>query len=254
MKLFVIVLCLLSERFLIHAISYQRFSWFDKYYSYIKNLCDTKQYVTQSPYFLLVVVGPLALVVLALYLILHPVLFGLLGLLANIAIFYYCIGPQNPFYPITETDADAGFSDPSGLFLAKVNRQLFCTIFWYALAGPVAVLVYRLITLSESMSETKQTATQLSNILEWIPARLTVLLYLLVGNFQSGLKHLMPFLLAKPELNNHMLYECGLFSIRNTEEEPVSMPIAETLVEHATIVLLVLIALVTLAGRFSHFA
>lgn len=254
MKLFVIVLCLLSERFLIHSISYQRFSWFDKYFSYIKNLCERQQYFTKSPYLLLVVVGPLALVVLSLYLILHHVLFGLVGLLANIAIFYYCIGPQNPFYPITETDVDDGFSDPSGLFLAKVNRQLFSVIFWYVLAGPVGALVYRLITLSQSMSETKQAATQLTNILEWVPARLTALLYLLVGNFQSGLKHVTPFLLAKPELNNQMLYECGLFSIRNTEEEQVPMPIAETLVEHATIVLLVLIALVTLAGRFSNFA
>jgi len=38
MKLLVIVLGLLSERFLIHSLSYQRFHWFKNYYSWINHL------------------------------------------------------------------------------------------------------------------------------------------------------------------------------------------------------------------------
>ncbi|MFI4963459.1 MAG: hypothetical protein ACHP6H_06350, partial [Legionellales bacterium] len=92
----------------------------------------------------------------------------------------------------------------------------------------------------------KNEATQLTNILEWIPARLTVLLYLLVGNFQQGFTCFRQYIASSPDSNTRMLSECGLKAVRSNESEEVPMPIAENLVEHAVIVLLVVIAFCTL--------
>jgi AmpE protein len=69
-----------------------------------------------------------------------------------------------------------------------------------------------------------------------------------VGNFQSGFKRFIQFILAKPAVNHQMLSECGLLAACHNESDDVPMPIAEKLVEHAIIVLLVFISLFTLAA------
>lgn len=249
MKLLVIVLCLLSERFLIHSVSYQRFSWFENYYLSIKKILDKNNTTAiNSALMLAIIVGPITLLVGLIYGLLHSVLFGFIGLIFNIMIFFYCIGPKNPFYPSAQEATESGNAHV-GTYLAQVNNQLFSVIFWYILAGPIAVLIYRLISLSQTINQTAEIAQKITNILEWLPARLTALLYLLVGNFQSGLRPFMSFILAKPEFNNQMLAECGLRAARSNDvEEEVPMPIAESLMEHAIIVLLVSIALFTLVA------
>lgn len=248
MKLFVIVLCLLSERFLIHSISYQRFSWFTQYYLSIKTLIDKYHFSEKPALMLALIVLPLTLVVGLVYWLTSSILFGLLALIANIVIFFYCLGPHNPFYPAIENNLDSTDEEQVGLYLARVNDQLFSVIFWYIIGGPIAALALRLISLSQNIEQVALLAKGSTEILEWIPARLTVLLYLLVGNFQAGFKRLTQFLLAKPALNNQMLSECGLLAVRVSDSEPIPMPVAESLVEHAVTVLLVLIALFTLVA------
>jgi AmpE protein len=247
MKLLVILLCLLSEYFLIHSVSYQRFSWFEHYYLSIKGIIE-KNNISINPSIMLVfIVLPITLVVGILYFLLHSLLFGLIGLIINIVIFFYCLGPQNPFYPVTEVNTETSNELYVSSYLAKVNNELFAVIFWYIVGGPIAALVFRLISLSQNINQVEHLATDLTQALEWIPARITVLLYLLVGNFQAGFKRFTHFILMKPNLNNQMLSECGLSALRNNDEE-IPMSIAEHLVEHAVIVLVVLLALFTLAA------
>ena len=89
---------------------------------------------------------------------------------------------------------------------------------------------------------------ELSDLFEWIPARCTVLFFLMVGNFQSGFKLFLKYSLAKPDLNKQMLRECGLLVVRKNESEELSMLLAEQLVEYAIMVLMVFIALFTLTS------
>lgn len=246
MKLLVIVLCLLSERFLIHSVSYRRFQWFEHYCLSIKGVVD--RYKLDNGIVLLVsLLLPIMLVAGLIYILLNSILFGLFSLIFNIVVFYYCLGPKNPFYPSTATNEDAS-EQVAGTYFAEVNNQLFSIVFWYVIGGPLAALLFRLISLSRTIDSVAFLATDLIEVLEWIPARITVLLYLLVGNFQLGFRRFTVFLLAKPSSNEQMLSECGLLAARSNEFDEALMPNAETLVEHATIVLLVLIALFTLAA------
>ena len=248
MKLLVIVLCLLSERFLIHSISYKRFSWFNHYFLSIIKILDAKKIVVNPSITLALIVIPIVLLVFIIYMLVHTLLFGFVGLIANLGLFFYCIGPQNPFYPSTKYDDDLSTKDSVRNYFSQINSQLFSVIFWYVLGGPIIVLVYRLVSLSQNMSQTKLIANQITDILEWLPARMTVLLYLLVGNFQSGFKLFTRLFLNNPSLNNQMLSECGVEAVCNNDTKEVPMVVAENLIEHAVIVLLVLIALFTLTA------
>lgn len=74
------------------------------------------------------------------------------------------------------------------------------------------------------------------------------MLFLLVGNFQRGFHLFAQYVLTYPDSNDKILRGCGLQAVRINDTEEVPMAAAENLVEHATIVLLVFIALFTLVA------
>lgn len=245
MKLMVIVLCLLSERFLIHTISYQRFAWFGDYSQFINKHIENNHFFNNQWVKLAAIILPIILIVSIIYFLFGTILFGFAGLILSIIIFYYCLGPQNPFYPLSSINNDS-HNQSVGNYFAQVNSQLFALIFWYIIGGPITAVAYRLITLCQNIDSVNKEAVQATEILEWIPARITALLYLLVGNFQRGFSIFINYFIVKPDANSKLLSECGIQAVQVTDSDEVPIPVAETLVEHATIVLLVFIALFTL--------
>jgi len=242
MDLLVIVLCLLSERFMMHKSTHNRFHWFMSYGNQILSRLPT---LTPSILLALIVL-PLLLVVGA---ILHTVghlFFDIIGLLFNISIFYYCIGPVNPFYPVHAKSADQMVDDDIGNYLVQANGELFAILFWYLALGPVGILAYRLVSLSQDLTTIGRQASDLLALFDWIPARMTALLYLLVGNFQSGYKYYSKLFFSLPDKNNTLLSVCGLAALDNREQKTIRH--AENLVEHATIVFLVLLAFCTIVA------
>ncbi len=248
MKLLVVVLCLLSERFLIHTLSYHRFYWFGDYSLFIKSIID-KSSLFKNPWMTLAaIILPIIMVTSVIYFLLCSILFGFLCLILSIILFLYCLGPQNAFYPVSESSSALSNNTLVGNYFAQVNRQLFSVIFWYILGGPIAVLTYRLVTLCRDISSVSKQADEVTNLAEWIPARLSALLFLLVGNFQRGFILFTRLFFSKPELNSQLLSNCGLQAVRTNESDEIPLPVAESLVEHVTIFFMVLIALFTLVA------
>lgn len=248
MKLLVILLCLLSERFLIHAVFSQRFNWFGEYAStltsYVKNYDFFKNPWLMMGALIFPILAPIAIV----YGLFSDVLFGFSGLVISIIIFLYCLGPQNAFYPISNSNiAETNKTQVENYFFL-VNRQLFSVIFWYIIMGPIVTLAYRLITLCRTIDAISPQANKLTDLLEWIPARITVLFFLLVGNFQRGFVLFTKLLLSGPDSNSQILGGCGLQAAKTQESDEVSLVVAENLVEQAVIVFMVLIALCTLVA------
>ncbi|MDX1837146.1 hypothetical protein DIZ81_07170 [Legionella taurinensis] len=248
MKLLVIVLCLFSERYLIHAASLNRFTWFTRYFNAINQRLPEGSALA-NPYLrlLAVILPPVLITSLVLFLFCH-ILFGFIYLLLNIVIFYYCLGPNNPFYPVASDKSDEEDDSVARDYFAAVNGQLFAVIFWYILLGPLAVLVYRLLSLSQVQAQTATAAATITRYLDWITARVTVLLYLLVGNFQRGFSFFTQYFLSQPDNNELLLGQGGVLAARTSENDAVTLPQAQTLVEHALIVYLVFLAFFTLVA------
>ncbi len=243
MELLVIVLCLLCERFLVHKSAHNRFHWFMSYANGIVSKLPTSLPAwVKLALFLL----PLLLVVGIVLHVVDHLLFGMVGLLINIAVFYYCIGPVNPFYPIHAKPVDQLGDEDIGHYLVQANSELFAVLFWYLVSGPVGILAYRLVSLSRGLLAVSQTASDVLDVFDWLPARMTALFYLLVGNFQVGYKHFSTLIFTAPEKNKHLLSTSGLAALDNSEQK--TMLQAENLVEHATIVFLVLLAICTIVA------
>ena len=250
MALFVIVLCLLSERYLVHQSALYRFYWFYKLQNRLLSAIPNK---SSSFIHWLKLFYPIFIIAIITWLVLYIFghwLFGLFGLAFNIIIFYQCIGPQNPFYPNTDTSSTDSQVEHVGDYLADVNRQLFTPIFWYVLLGPIGVLVYRLITLSISSDQTRSQALLLSQVLEWIPARIISFLYAAAGDFQKSFNSLKSFFVSDVGQNHKLLKTCGLNSLGYDFKDDSLLPQAEGLVERTTILYMVIIALFCIATWF----
>jgi AmpE protein len=248
MKLFVIVLCLLSERYLVHSISHSRFYWFPSYFAAIsqKLLKSEFSLFNQLSVLALVVFIPLIIFGLFCY-FLGWIFFGFIGFLLHLIVFYYCLGPQNPFYPVFEQGEQDNETVIRNYF-AKVNGELFAVIFWYIVFGPLGSLFYRLVSLCREQLLTADLARNITDVLDWIPTRITVLLYLLAGNFQRGIHFFGKMFFATPYKNYTLLGEAGLLAAKDREEEVLSIPNAERLVEQALIIYLVFLAFFTLVS------
>jgi len=159
---------------------------------------------------LLALLIPLGVVSVALTL-LGGWLFGFAGVLLQMLILAYALGRVNLFdqlqaylhkwrsgdmqsaYHQAQNDfnLDADFEADNDTNLhSKVCQglvyqwfeQVFVIVFWYLLAGPLAALFMRLLSLYEKRKPAK-TALQLLHVLEWLPARLLALTFAVAGNF-----------------------------------------------------------------------
>lgn len=248
MKLFVIVLCLLSERFLIHSLSFKRLDGMKVYMGWFEGLIKSQPVLNQTYItlllFILLPVIPLALIIFYF----GGWLAGLVGLVIQLAVVYYCLGPENVFYP-----QRTGTDSPSKYFEA-LNGQVIAVIFWYYLAGPIGAVIYRLISFVASGYSAEKSvvdaAKQIQSLLDWIPARITAILYLLVGNFQSGRLIVKANFFSGLGSNGVLLKQAGL-SAAAVKDDETGITAVEKMIEHSIVIYLFIIALLTLIAWFN---
>lgn len=162
----------------------------------------------------LVILGAVLLPVLllgAVLLALEPLAYGWLSLPLHLLVVLYSLGRGStkrelgPFRDawrrgdheaavlVAERDLGLVESDPRSL-LQSVQAQLlwrghsgfFAVIFWYLLLGPMAALAYRLLALCVEHSQlagVRERAAQLQHAFDWLPVRVLLLSFGLVGNF-----------------------------------------------------------------------
>lgn len=251
MKLLIIVLSLLSERYLMHRIAQQRFSWFPAYTAKLRHMLPAQENANsniRAVLLLLLYILPILFIVWFITGLIGGFLFGFVGFLIALFVFYYCLGKENVFYPITDPNTAPDEQSQAGQYLLRANGNLFAVIFWFLIAGVPGALLYRLLVLSKQEPTCAFLADKIVGLLDWVTVRVTLMFYLLVGNFQRGFDFFASRIIAGPEHNDELLREGGLLAARSVENESVTLPNAQRLVEHALGVFLVLIALLTLVS------
>lgn len=241
MEFLVIILCLTVERFFAHKSTHHRFSWFMAYSDKVSAITAS----TPAWCVLVVIVLPVLIISALLFYFFGSILFGLVGFILNLLVFYYCLGPCNPFNSVKDNPCQVLTEQQTGDYLASANEQLFAVIVWYLVLGPVSIIAYRLLSLCQGQPDGSPLARQLIDLFDFFPARLTALLYLLVGDFQRGFELLCKRFLSAPRHNQALLHDCGLAALGEVNDSK-TMRSAERLVEQATIILLVFLALVTM--------
>lgn len=229
MKLIIILLCLGLERYLKIGALLKRFHWFDCYLKSLKRFNPFPR-LHQSWQGLALIVLPLSIIFGVLFCWMRAWLYGLIGFLITFFALLYCLGPDDLYHQVTsyfhssenknkseEKDiltALLGKKPPQKIsaqhravtnaLFTQANDRLFAVLFWFVLLGPIGAVFYRTVAITKTKSvewdKVDTAAASIQNLLNWIPARLVALVYILVGNFRqsfntwlkqvfSGLKH-----------------------------------------------------------------
>ncbi|MFR0672705.1 regulatory signaling modulator protein AmpE [Enterobacterales bacterium AW_CKDN230030176-1A_HGKHYDSX7] len=171
----------------------------------------------------MLVLVPMGLLAWLLY-VLEPVAYGLLALPVHVLVLLYSLGrgqakgALGPFRDawrrgdsqaglyaaerdlgIRQADAESVLGRVQGHLIWQVYDGFFAVIFWYAVLGPAGALGLRLLTLCRQHGRRPGTviqAARLRHALDWIPARVLVISFALVGHFVAVMRLLLQDVLA----------------------------------------------------------
>ncbi|MEL7560867.1 regulatory signaling modulator protein AmpE [Stutzerimonas chloritidismutans] len=158
-----------------------------------------------------------------LLLALEPLAYGWLSLPLHLLVLLYSLGrgqgkrELGPFRDawrrgddeaaalVAERDLGLSATDAPGLLRAveaqllwRSHQGFFAVIFWYVLLGPVAALAYRLLALTIDHAKSEavcERASQFRHAFDWLPVRVLLASFGLVGNFVAANRAMLEDLL-----------------------------------------------------------
>lgn len=187
--------------------AWRRYPW---YTAWLHWLGEGAGEVWRGRYGILLALVPVLLVVAPLQWLLDGPVYGLLGLLFDIAVLVYAWGPRDLDVDVEavidahdapgrraaiarlgltgETAALDGPALVEAVF-ANALQRWFGVLFWFLLLGPVGAILYRLVAHSAATPDLPEQnlsgARLLKTALDWPVAQLMTLAMALVGNFDT---------------------------------------------------------------------
>lgn len=243
MTFITLLLCLSIERFLYKRNLLARFNWFEAYIDKIYQLTRNQAWIQHEYISLALLVLIIAVPVAVIYALSAYLVHGLLAFLIGAFVLFYCLGPMN----IYDTK-----NDHQPIFWQS-NETLFAVIFWFAVLGPIAALVYRLVErcthIHGSYPALAKSANQVRAIFDWLPVRLFSILFALAGNFVNTCQFWLDYLLRDLSLNRELIEKSGRIALGLEETVKLTSedyPQALKLIDRSLIIFLVIVFAVTL--------
>jgi AmpE protein len=289
MTLITVVIGLILDRYMEHLDEKRRLDWYRRYVIWSHSHLGVSD-VTHSTFGLALILGPLLVATLIVSSVLHAMLFGVLGLAFDAGVLLFCLGPRDLEAQIgayldasaahdgIEEEAIAGAlvegavpMEPAARVLAvtegvlaEANNRLFAVLFWFMVLGPFGAVLYRasaeLLRIErEQEGEPAPWTERLVALLDWLPARLTVLGYALAGHFDATASVLRRYLFSIDEplypRNRSLLREAGRAALgpevqwlqAGLDPQP-RFAAALSMITRSLLIWIVLLALLTLAG------
>lgn len=283
MKLIIILICLGLERYAQVGATFNRFHWFESYVRALRAWVIPE--TAWSGWFgIAVVILPILFVLGIIYFAVTSMFFSVIGFVLSVLILLYCLGPDDLYHQchnyfsnvasdqteqsqafIKKFLCDAEMKDDAHVNRAvtrqifiQANEHFFGVLFWFILLGPLGAVLYRVTVLIHRHKELpafahmQNQAVLLQDILDWIPVRLTGLIYALVGNFSATFACWMKYASKGFIATQSIITECSLAALgisKNAKSATVEEnQAALELLDRALIVVLVLIAIFTLGA------
>ncbi len=249
MKLFVLIVCLLIERYLHIGNILRRFSWLERYLTFLQEKIGRNSPFSRGVLGVIVALLPLCIPIIFLNVVVVERQIGLSGAGLYFVILLYCFGPTDLYYHLflyfkAEEEKDKehqvdsynefiGNEIEEGNDLEPLNEKnltesifvrancgIFGIVFWFCLGPLVLVVIYRVLCLMASFVKKEKevtipyanAASFLYGWYNWLPARVLAFLYVAAGGFQafSSWKN---YFWTGPKKNQTILVECGKNSL-----------------------------------------
>lgn len=239
MRFLIMIICLLSERYIPHTLQKTRRLWLERYIDFLRKIIPenivnasrlTVYFVTLSS--LLIVCGIMALFKHST--ILFPISFAF-----EFIVFYICLGEHNLFYMNTNTNDNLSIKD----YIYAINQEVMAIILWFFLLGPSGAILYRVTLEFAKINSYDRLTVSLCQLLDWLPTRISAMLFLLVGQFQPGFKIFIQQFNSKPENNHHFLVTIAEQALDESKLDNTQISKLENLFCHACLLLLFIMAI-----------
>ncbi len=207
----------------------------------------------------------------------HGGLFGSLFMLAlAVSVLVLCLGPESPrktlndYYKArTEHDDAAAFESVrelidveelhsveeldqqvAKLIFQKSQTRYFAVAIWFMILGPAGALLYRLTNWFVEDHTEEGFVYKLNLVLEWIPARITSIAFLLAGDMGAGVKKIKSDFLDFDVDGVKFVEDSGFASLGFYESDDKRGPSrwALKLCERAGVIIFALVAVMSLLG------
>jgi AmpE protein len=244
MVLIAILFCLSLQRFA-NVGGWFQLSWFEIYLKILNRwLVRLNEWVAVA-----IIVAPILLFLALLHFLFMHTMFGIIDLILATSVLFLCIDVRDykiklaSYFANLEKNMDlkaaansiknfnGDFSSvaTSAELIRTVTKaillnsfeQFFAGLFWFIVFGIYGVVFYFLITLlrthtlkiDSNYDGIAKVATQLHDILDWIPSRLIGISYALVGNFNKGFDHFNKYLWSSLDEVRKFSVEVGIAAL-----------------------------------------
>jgi len=275
------VLIVLAAEFYFHwGAEYRQFGWFDSLLSKCFEFFGDQAFFEGWGGLAIVLLAPVFVLSIIISLIPGFLYYPLLFLIAC-AVLFLSLGPKSLFESykayfeaMDRGDAEAGYLNlqkeqllndlPDSDELARnVTRSIliesqtryFGVIFWFVFLGPYGALFYRLshyyrdVCVKEAHDEHLLLLEKLIHIIDWAPARLTSLLFLLTGDFVNGFYRVKDFFVDFSADNHQLISETGIAALgldmQSSDGDYKENRSAMAMIDRTVIIYLVVVAALT---------
>jgi len=287
MNFIAIMIALGVETFYKPISQWRKYQWFTRYEKWMYSKMEGFSF-RDSPISVVLILGPVFILTVILTTALYNYL-AILGFLFATLLLIYCLGPEDLdedvhayLHAIEHDDDEAAshyaekvigyvFAGTPSEVIRKVkatvfiqgNSRMLGVLFWFVILGPAGALLYRLSDIQNRVYMSQQSEhahyQRLFYILSWIPVRLSVLGYAVVGSFIDTMSKWQGMADFWKEDNDTLMIISGMGALQHDENidheeggplDTTDVIEALALVKRTLIFWLAVLAVLTLTGTF----
>lgn len=281
MKVIILIICLIIERYLHIGSAVKRFSWIEKYLGFFSKKISQNSFLLKGLLGVFVVIFPLCFLVDIFYSVMFYNKIALSGLGAYFLVLAYCFGPSDLFEHSKEyfesfenknlqedaiiyreflgeaptTDSAINLKNFVRAIFINADCCIFAVIFWYMIFGFLGALIYRLVCLiaflsiqgKEVCSPYAEAVIKLNAWINWFPTRITALFYVMADGFKKW-PVWRKYVFTGTENNVVILSACSPINFENDSVSLEQGKKAIPFIEKTLVLYLITIIILTLGG------